>query len=129
MTGRTIIILSIFAAVVITVNTFIFVYREQTDALIQKYIAKITTCGNISDELVCHDKSFCKGIYGPSCPDCQDVEFLECKRISASDKANTATKKSLCAQTDGKWQTGIRGDYCACGPNTTYNNLQGCILR
>lgn len=129
MTPRTIIILAIFAAVLITVNTFIFTYGQQTDALIQKYIAKITTCGNISDEGVCFDKSFCKGIYGPSCPGCEDIVFLECKKITSQDKANLVSRKSMCAETGGLWQIGTRGDYCACTPGKTFNPLQGCIPR
>ena len=129
LTPRTIIILAIFAAVLITVNTFIFAYGEQTDALIQKYIAKITICGNITDEGVCFDKSFCKGIYGPSCPGCEDIVFLECKKITSSDKVNTASRKSMCAETGGLWQIGIRGDYCTCSPDKTFNPSQGCIPR
>lgn len=129
LSPRLIIILAIFAAVVITVNTFIFVYGEQTDALIERYIAKITTCGNITDEGVCFGKSFCKGIYGPSCPGCDDIIFLECKKITPTDKTNTASQKSLCAETDGQWQIGTRGDYCACTPDKTFNQSQGCISR
>lgn len=129
MTGRTIIIISIFGAILIIVNSLIFIYRDQTDAFIQRYIAKITTCGNITDERVCFDKSFCKGIYKPSCPDCEEIEFFECKRITSRDKENTDFQKSLCVQTNGRWLVSARGDYCSCSAGYIFNKLQGCIER
>lgn len=129
MTGRTIIIISILFAVLIVVNTFIFAYREQTDNLIDLYIAKITTCGNIADEQVCFDKSFCKGIYGPSCQNCTDSVFLECKKITSRDKVINANQKSLCSSTNGQWQVGMRGEQCSCPIGMKFNQLSGCAPR
>ena len=129
MTNRTMILFWVLIAVAVIGATFIIFYHDQTNILIKQYTDKLSICGNITDEKVCHDNSLCKGIYGPSCPTCTDVVFSECKTISPADRAQTALTKNLCQKTAGRWQASITGDYCSCPSGQTFNSFQGCIKR
>ena len=129
MSSRTIIIFSIFVAVVIIASTFSLLYREQTDMLIDRYIAKITVCGNIVDEEACFTRSSCKGIYGPSCPDCDDSVFLNCVKLSPEALAILEKQKNLCQSTGGSWSEERRGNSCFCGGagRLIFHQQYGCI--
>ena len=132
MSTQTIIIFSIFIIVAIVGSIFIFYYRDFAESLLSLYIAKITVCGNILDELDCYAKDFCAGIYGPSCPDCHDLEFKRCERIPVKVMAQLENEKKLCASTGGEWDRNQYGDFCLCqkaGFDKTFNKTKGCISR
>lgn len=132
MSSRTIIIFSIFIAVVMVGTTFIFLYRDQVDLLIAKYVAKITICGNIVGTEACFANPACQGIYGPTCPDCQDSEFQRCQKISIQARHQIEQEKTLCQATAGNWYQNERGNFCLCGPvgvDKIFNKTLGCIAK
>ena len=92
---RTLIITAIFFGVALVATVFIFLYRAGTDSIIQAYVAKITTCANITDERDCFSRDYCQGIY-----DSQQV-FAGCQNVSSQARQITETHRQLCTQTGG----------------------------
>ena len=132
MSKRTIVLLSIFIVIAIIGSIFIYLYREQTNALIRYYISKITVCGNILNEENCFAKDFCEGIYGPSCPDCQDLGFKRCQRIPLKTLFELEKEKKLCQDTSGEWYRNKLGNFCLCqqaGIDKTFNKTEGCVSK
>jgi len=130
MSNRTIIIFSIFFAVAIVGSSFIYLYRDQAELLIADYVAKITVCGNIADEEGCFEKNFCEGIYGPSCPECNDLEFKRCQRVPLKVQAELEQEKGVCQSTGGEWYRSKLGNFCLCQPaglNKIFDPAKGCI--
>jgi hypothetical protein len=127
---RTVIIFGIFILVALTGSIFIYFYHNYADLIVSKYISKITICGNIVDEEACYEKDFCEGIYGPTCPNCQDNTFRRCQRLPLSIRAQFETEKTLCDQTAGEWYSSKLGNFCLCqqpGTKRTFDKKLGCI--
>lgn len=132
MSKQTIIIFGIFVIVALVGSIFIYYYSGYADELIDKYIAKITICENITDEKNCYERDFCEGIYGPSCLECDNLEFRECKRVSSEVKKIIVREKNLCDQTDGQWYRNKLGNFCLCqkiGQDLTFDKNKGCVSR
>lgn len=130
MSSRTIIMISLLIAVAMIVSVFAYLYRSQVDVLIDRYISKITVCGNILDEKSCFAKDFCEGIYGASCPECEDLEFKRCQRIPLKVSVQIEKEKQLCQDTGGEWYRNKLGNFCLCqqaGLDKTFNRTKGCI--
>ncbi|NUM25739.1 MAG: hypothetical protein HUU49_03930 [Candidatus Buchananbacteria bacterium] len=132
MSQRTIVIFGLFLVISIVGGIFIYFYQGYAEQLISRYVSKITVCENISNEEVCYAKEFCEGIYGPTCPDCNDSAFRRCQRIPLNVLAKTEQSKSLCTKTGGEWFHGKMGDFCVCqeiGVNKVFDAAQGCINK
>jgi len=130
MENRSIIIFSLFIAVAMIVSVFAFLYRNQTDLLIDRYISKITICGNILNEQDCFAKDFCEGIYGSTCPDCQDLEFRRCQRIPLNVLSQMRQEEKQCQITGGQWYQSELGNFCLCqkaGMNKVFDKQKGCV--
>lgn len=130
MPKRTIVIFSIFIIVTITGSIFIYFYRNFTKELVGRYVSKITICGNISDETDCYAKNFCEGIYGPSCPDCRDLEFRRCQRVPLKILIQIEQEKKLCQETLGEWYRNKLGNFCLCqkaGAGKVFDKTRGCV--
>jgi len=132
MSSKTIIIFSIFIAVAMVASVFTYLYHNQTDWLINKYVDKISICGNILDEKACFAKNECEGIYAPACPNCQDLEFKHCQEIPSKVLAINEQEKNLCQKTGGFWYRNKLGNFCLCqetGAGKTFDKIQGCINK
>ena len=130
MPNRTIIIFGLFLIVAIIGSVFIYFYQDYAENLVGRYISKITICENITNEEVCFDKSFCEGIYGPTCPSCNDNVFRRCQRIPLGVIAQIQREMALCTQTGGEWFSGKLGEFCVCqevGTNKIFDSIKGCI--
>ena len=130
MSKKTILFFSIFLVVAVIGSLFIYFYRNYASALVDRYVSEITVCGNIVNEADCYARDFCEGIYGPSCPDCQDLEFQSCQRISPLTLSNLEKEKSLCQETGGEWYRNKLGNFCLCqkiGNNKFFDKSQGCV--
>lgn len=132
MSRQTLIIFSIFFIIALLGIIFIYLYRLEIDFLVKNYISKITICGNISDESDCYAKDFCEGIYGPSCPNCQDLEFKSCQRIPLKVVIQIERERKLCQQTGGEWYRNKLGNFCLCqkaGVDKIFDKTKGCISK
>ncbi|MFA6254972.1 MAG: hypothetical protein WC675_02960 [Patescibacteria group bacterium] len=132
MSSRTIIIFSIFIAVAMVASVFTYLYHSQTDWLLKQYVDKLGICGNLSDEKTCFAKDECEGIYGPTCPQCQDLEFKRCQKIPLNVLVATEQEKKLCQDTGGFWYRNKLGNFCLCqetGAGKTFDKIQGCINK
>lgn len=132
MSKRTIIIFGLFLTVAIVGSLFIYFYQGYAEQLINGYVSKITVCENITNEEVCFDKVFCEGVYGPTCPDCNDSAFRRCQRIPLGVVAQNEQMATLCVQTGGEWLHSKVGDFCICqsmGVNKKFDSVKGCILN
>ncbi len=132
MAKRTIMIFSLFIAFALVASIFIYFYRSQVDILIKNYVAKITICGNITDETDCYSRDYCEGIYGPSCPDCQDLEFKRCQRIPLNVLVKFDQEKKRCQQTGGQWYRNKLGNFCLCqtaGVDKIFDKTLGCVSK
>lgn len=132
MQPRTIILLSLLIAVAMIGLVFAILYRDQVDQLIGRIIAGNTDCRNILSEEDCQAREYCQGIYGPSCPDCDDVVFLECKPFDEQAAGQLRTQQELCEQTDGDWYQSNLVETCLCdklGEAMVFDPQQGCISR
>ena len=132
MSSRTIIMISLLIAVAMIVSVFAYLYRSQTDILVGLYASKIAVCGNILDEKECFTKSFCEGIYGATCPECEDLEFKRCQRIPFRVLVQVGAEKKLCEETGGQWYQNKLGNFCLCqkvGLNKIFEKNQGCISK
>jgi len=129
MSSRTIIIISLFIAVAMIASVFTYLYRNQIDLLVGQYVAKITTCGNILNEDDCYQKDFCEGIYGQTCPTCQDSEFKRCEKISKTGLAQIEYEKSLCAGSGGEWYRNKLGNFCLCSSAQKFDKTAGCVSQ
>ncbi|MFA6381757.1 MAG: hypothetical protein WCX08_00625 [Candidatus Buchananbacteria bacterium] len=126
---RTILIFSIFILFVLAASAYIYFYRSKTDILLKQYIAKITNCGNITNEDECFSRDFCQGIYGPSCPTCQDLEFKNCQRIPVKVLGETAQQKNICLQSNGRWYRNKLGNFCLCAAGDIFDKTRGCVSK
>ena len=132
MPKRTVTIFSIFIIVAVVGSIFIYFFRGYGDRLVSRLVSEITVCGNILDESGCQEKSFCEGIYGPSCPDCNDLEFKRCHRVPLHVLVQIEKEKNLCRETAGEWYTNKLGNFCLCqqaGPNKIFNKELGCVNK
>ncbi|MAF14278.1 MAG: hypothetical protein CMI53_05330 [Parcubacteria group bacterium] len=132
MSKRTVKIFSIFVAVAIVGSLFIYFFRGYGDRLVSSFISEITICGNIVDEESCQEKNFCEGIYGPSCPGCEDLEFKRCQRVPLNALVQMEEEKVLCQDTGGEWYTNKLGNFCLCqqaGLNKIFDKELGCINK
>jgi hypothetical protein len=129
MSKRTIIIFSVFISVAMISSAFIYLYRAGSEELINRYISKIVSCGEIQKEDECFSYDFCVGIYKPSCPDCNDVTFSSCERLSFGTVAEIEKERNLCEATNGKWYRNKLGNFCFCQPDKKFNKAIGCIKK
>jgi len=132
MKHRAIVVFSIFMLVALVVVIFIYFYRVEVDKLLAQYVDKITSCANITDEQQCFKNNFCEGIYGPSCPDCNDREFKSCKEISKTTVGTLIKERQLCEETGGNWYENRLGSFCLCDPagvNKVFSRVRGCVSR
>lgn len=132
MTKKTSIIFTIFFIVAFVGVFFIYFYRIQIDNLVNKYISKITVCENILDENECFTKDFCEGIYVPSCPECQDLEFKRCQRMPVKIAIEFENEKTICANSGGEWYRNKLGNFCLCqnaGAGKIFDKDKGCITQ
>src|SRR3989344_4827931 len=120
--SRTLIIVAIFFGVALVATVFIFLYRAGTDSMIKAYIAKITTCANITDERDCFSREYCQGIY-----DSQQV-FVGCQNVSTQARQINEAYQRLCAKTGGQWHKNMYGESCIC-LSGRFDSTQGCINR
>lgn len=129
MRPRNISIFSIFILVAVYASFFVYFYHQKTNQVVNKYIAQITSCGNILSEEDCYARDFCEGIYGPTCVGCSEVEFLRCVKVSPKLEAELSQQRGLCEQTGGTWYRNKLGNFCLCsakGPETVFDQTYGC---
>ncbi|MFA6410723.1 MAG: hypothetical protein WCW26_04075 [Candidatus Buchananbacteria bacterium] len=132
MTKRTIIIFSIFVSVAMVGSAFIFLYRQKTDILIDRYEKKLVICGNILEEKECFNNDFCEGIYQPACENCPELKFKSCQKVSDGMVKMINEQKAVCQKTAGKWYRNRLGNFCLCDQNSagrTFDKNLGCINK
>ncbi|OGY55266.1 MAG: hypothetical protein A3A24_02060 [Candidatus Buchananbacteria bacterium RIFCSPLOWO2_01_FULL_46_12] len=132
MKNRTVLIFSLFVLVALVVVIFIYFYRGQVDKLVDRYVDKIASCGEITSEAECVKNSFCEGIYGPSCPECKDLAFKNCQEVSVSTAGILEKEQDLCLKTGGEWYRNKLGSFCLCetgGANKIFSRVRGCVDR
>ena len=126
---RSLIIFTAFIIVAILSAIFIFICREKADQSVKEQANRIAICEDLTDENECFSSEACEGIFGPSCPDCQDLEFKRCQRVPLKAAVMLANEKKLCEDTAGKWSRNKYGSYCACQPGVVYDKDQGCLNK
>ncbi|MBI3291134.1 hypothetical protein HYZ76_02515 [Candidatus Falkowbacteria bacterium] len=132
MPKRTIALMSIFVVIAFGGSVFMFFYQDYIGQLVKEYIAKITICGNITDEDVCYEKDFCEGVYGPPAPGSNEIEFKNCQNIPVETFIVKQKSKILCENTNGQWYTNKLGDFCICqkaGVNKKFDRDRGCLSQ
>ena len=132
MSKRTTTIFSVFIAVAIFAGIFSYFYRGIANRYVAEYIQKISFCGNVTDEIVCLDKKYCEGIYGPLSNEDPTIVFKSCQRISQETLVALEQQQTLCEDTNGTWYKNRFGTSCLCGdPGTplVFDEAQGCSIK
>lgn len=132
MVKKEITVFSLFIIAAMIGCVFIYLYRQQVNELVTVYAASIIGCSNISDEQDCYKNASCEGIYGPSCPTCQDSEFKRCAKKPAQVLAAAAKEQGLCRQTGGQWYSNKLGSFCLCQKSPAGNFFDkdnGCVNK
>lgn len=127
--NRTFTIFTIFAVAAIGATIWFYFARYKADDFVTEYLERITICSSIKDEQQCYDKEFCEGVYSPSCPECNDLTFQHCQRISLTTEASLKKEQKLCEDTSGKWYTNKYGRFCLCNTvsGEKFDKDKGCI--
>ncbi len=130
MSKRTLLLFSILVIVALIFTVLAFVYSNQTDGLIDDYVAKITVCENITDEQTCYQHDFCEGVYRNTTEG--STAFSSCRRIDDKTQAMLSEQQAMCVQTNGEWMRSHRGFYCQCpaspGKRGVFDKQQGCSI-
>jgi len=127
MNKRTIIIFSIFISVAMVGGVFIYLYRDFTERLINKYNSKMVSCNDILEEDQCFLRDYCIGVFKPSCSTCSDLSFSHCERLSFGQVSETEKEKKLCEATSGRWHRNKLGNFCICPINEKFIKTAGCV--
>jgi hypothetical protein len=132
MKERTIIIFSLFVALVIVFVIFVYVSHNATNNVVEAYSDEIASCATITDEKVCYENERCEGVYAKSCENCQNLEFKKCQTVSEVFVEQYKNDKELCEKTSGQWYRNKLGNFCLCekaGLGKIFDKIQGCIEK
>lgn len=132
MQKRTVLLFSIFIFIAVVGVALITYYLSKNNQIVKDYVEQITVCGNIIDEEDCYSRDFCQGIYAPTCPTCQSVEFQKCVKIEGQSKDLLAAEKTICESTSGVWYRNRLGSFCICdrdGMNKKFEPEKGCVEK
>lgn len=127
---RTVILFAIFIFLAIFGSLFIYYFRGYADDLVKKYTEELTVCENLLSSQDCFAVESCVGIYGPTCPNCDDSEFKFCQKLPFNVEQAIIKDKKLCEGSDGKWYRNKLGHFCLCdqvGQNKVFDKSLGCV--
>lgn len=127
---KTIGLFSLLSIVAVVFMLFTYFYGSETSKVVEEYTKKITTCSNLMTEEACYNNNYCEGVYGPTCSDCEDLEFKKCQEVKPNILARSQAKREACEGTGGQWAKNKLGEFCLCNSFVkTWDKTRGCIKK